>query len=118
MNTQAEFFKVVMKMVSFAWGGFGAAFGPLILLALFWRRVNLAGAVSGMVVGTVTCFVWKFVLSGYAADYPIFGLYELAPGFVLSFLVTVVVSLLTARPSAEMLAEFDRVDAETDRKQA
>ena len=118
MNQESDFFKAVMKMVSFAWGGFGAAFGPLILLALFWRRVNLAGAVSGMVVGTVTCFVWKFVLSGYAADYPIFGLYELAPGFVLSFAVTVVVSLLTARPSAEMLAEFDRVDAEADRKQA
>ena len=118
MNQESDFFKAVMKMVSFAWGGFGAAFGPLILLALFWRRVNLAGAVSGMVVGTVTCFVWKFVLSGYAADYPIFGLYELAPGFALSFAVTVVVSLLTARPSAEMLAEFDRVDAETDRKQA
>ena len=118
MNQESDFFKAVMKMVSFAWGGFGAAFGPLILLALFWRRVNLAGAVSGMVVGTVTCFVWKFVLSGYAADYPIFGLYELAPGFVLSFAVTVVVSLLTACPSAEMLAEFDRVDAETDRKQA
>ena len=118
MNQESDFFKAVMKMVSFAWGGFGAAFGPLILLALFWRRVNLAGAVSGMVVGTVTCFVWKFVLSDYAADYPIFGLYELAPGFVLSFAVTVVVSLLTARPSAEMLAEFDRVDAEADRKQA
>ena len=118
MNQESDFFKAVMKMVSFAWGGFGAAFGPLILLALFWRRVNLAGAVSGMVVGTATCFVWKFVLSGYAADYPIFGLYELAPGFALSFAVTVVVSLLTARPSAEMLAEFDRVDAETDRKQA
>ena len=118
MNQESDFFKAVMKMVSFAWGGFGAAFGPLILLALFWRRVNLAGAVSGMVVGTVTCFVWKFVLSGYAADYPIFGLYELAPGFALSFAVTVVVSLLTARPSAEMLAEFDRVDAEADRKQA
>ena len=118
MNQESDFFKAVMKMVSFAWGGFGAAFGPLILLALFWRRVNPAGAVSGMVVGTVTCFVWKFVLSGYAADYPIFGLYELAPGFVLSFVVTVVVSLLTVRPSAEMLAEFDRVDAEADRKQA
>ena len=117
MNQESDFFKAVMKMVSFAWGGFGAAFGPLILLALFWRRVNLAGAVSGMVVGTVTCFVWKFVLSGYAADYPIFGLYELAPGFVLSFAVTVVVSLLTARPSAEMLAEFDRATAEAPVRQ-
>ena len=71
MNTQSEFFKVVMKMVSFAWAGFGAAFGPLILLALFWRRTNLAGAVAGMVVGAVTCFVWKFVLSGYATAHPV-----------------------------------------------
>ena len=112
MNTQSEFFKVVMKMVSFAWGGFGASFGPLILLALFWRRVNLAGAVSGMVVGATTCFVWKFVLADYAAQYPIFGLYELAPGFLLSFAVTVLVSLLTAKPSKEITDEFDAVKAQ------
>ena len=109
MNTQGEFFKVVMKMVAFAWAGFGAAFGPLVLLSLFWRRTNLAGAVSGMVVGAVTCFVWKFVLADYASEYVIFGLYELAPGFILSFLTTVVVSLMTKRPSADVLAEFDRV---------
>ena len=110
MNTQSEFFKVVMKMVSFAWAGFGAAFGPLMLLALFWKRTNLAGAISGMVVGAVTCFVWKFVLADYAAQYPVFGLYELAPGFLLAFVVTVVVSLLTPKPSKEMLDEFDVVD--------
>ena len=112
MNTQSEFFKVVMKMVSFAWAGFGAAFGPLILLALFWRRTNLAGAVAGMVVGAVTCFVWKFVLSGYATAHPVFGLYELAPGFLLSFVATVVVSLVTKKPSQEMLDEFAAVDAD------
>ncbi|MGN0847236.1 MAG: sodium/proline symporter PutP [Kiritimatiellia bacterium] len=111
MNTESDFFKVVMKMVSFAWAGFGAAFGPLILLALFWRRINLPGAVSGMVTGAVTCFVWKFWLSGYAASYPIFGLYELAPGFVLSLVVTVVVTLVTKKPSAEIVAEFDRVES-------
>jgi len=109
LNTESEFFKVVMKMVSFAWAGFGAAFGPLILLALFWRRTNLAGAVSGMLVGAVTCFVWKFVLADQAAAHPIFGLYELAPGFVLAFVVTVVVSLLTKRPSADIVSEFDAV---------
>ena len=109
MNTQSEFFKVVMKMVSFAWAGFGAAFGPIILLALFWKRTNLAGAVAGMVVGAVTCFVWKFVLSDYASTYEIFGLYELAPGFLLAFIVTVIVSLMTKKPSAEMQAEFDCV---------
>ena len=109
MNTQSEFFKVVMKMVSFAWAGFGAAFGPLILLALFWRRTNLAGAVAGMVVGATTCFVWKFVLADYAATYEIFGLYELAPGFLFALVVTVIVSLLTEKPSQEMLDEFDEV---------
>ena len=109
MNTQSEFFKVVMKMVSFAWAGFGAAFGPLILLALFWKRTNLAGAVAGMVVGATTCFVWKFVLADYAAQYEIFGLYELAPGFLFALVTTVVVSLVTKNPSAEMLAEFDEV---------
>ena len=109
MDTQSEFFKVVMKMVSFAWAGFGAAFGPLILLALFWRRTNLAGAIAGMVTGATTCFVWKFVLADHAASYPIFGLYELAPGFVLAFAVTVAVSLLTKKPAPEITAEFDSV---------
>ena len=109
MNTQSEFFKVVMKMVSFAWAGFGAAFGPLILLALFWKRTNLAGAVAGMLVGATTCFVWKFVLADYASTCEIFGLYELAPGFLFSFVATVVVSLLTKAPSKEILDEFDAV---------
>ena len=112
MNTESDFFKVVMDMVSFAWGGFGAAFGPLILLALFWKRTNLAGAVAGMVVGAATCFVWKFVLADYAGTHEIFGLYELAPGFLFSFVTTVVVSLLTKKPSADMLEEFDKVAQE------
>ena len=110
MDQKSDFFAAVMKMVSFAWGGFGASFGPLILLALFWRRVNLAGAVSGMVVGATTCFVWKFVLAAkFAESCPVFGLYELAPGFVLSFVVTVVVSLLTKAPAKEITDVFDSV---------
>ena len=119
MNTQSEFFKVVMKMVSFAWAGFGAAFGPLILLALFWKRTNLAGAVSGMVVGAATCFFWKF--SGFAeaarqaSPDSIFNLYELAPGFFFALVVTVIVSLLTKKPSQEMLDEFDKVAKDTPR---
>lgn len=116
MNTQSEFFKVVMKMVSFAWAGFGAAFGPLILLALFWRRTNLAGAIAGMVVGATTCFVWKFIFAAdpnLVAAHPIFNLYELAPGFVLAFLTIVVVSLLTRRPSDEIIAEYDAVAQKT-----
>ncbi len=62
-----------------------------------------------MVVGAVTCFVWKFVLADCASTYAIFGLYELAPGFILSFLTTVVVSLAAKRPSDDIVAEFDRV---------
>ncbi len=68
-----------------------------------------------MVVGTVVCFVWKFVLAANAdlvAAHPIFGLYELAPGFVLAFVATVVVSLVTPKPSAEIADEFDKVRAE------
>lgn len=102
MDTSSDFFKVVMKMVSFAWAGFGAAFGPLILLALFWRRTTLAGAVAGMVVGAVTCFIWKFVLAANAslvAAYPIFALYELAPGFIFAFIAIVVVSFFTKKPA-------------------
>lgn len=111
LNTEGDFFKVVMKMVSFAWGGFGASFGPLILLSLYWRRLNLSGAVAGMVTGAVTCFVWKFVLAErFAGTCEIFELYELAPGFLLSFIVTIAVSLLTAKPSDEVVAEFDAVD--------
>lgn len=112
MDTSSDFFKVVMKMVSFAWAGFGAAFGPLILLALFWRRTTLAGAVAGMVTGAVTCFVWKFVLSSNAAlvaAHPILALYELAPGFVLSLVVTIAVSLVSKKPAQEIIDEFDRV---------
>ena len=113
MNTESDFFKVVMKMVSFAWAGFGASFGPLILLALFWKRVNLTGAVAGMVTGAVTCFVWKFVLAAnYAESCPIFGLYELAPGFLFALVVTVVFSLITKKPSDEIIAEFNKVDSE------
>jgi sodium/proline symporter len=112
MDTSSDFFKVVMKMVSFAWAGFGAAFGPLILLALFWKRTTLSGAVAGMVTGAVTCFVWKFVLSSNVAlvdAHPVFGLYELAPGFVLSLMVTIAVSLVSKKPAQEIIDEFNRV---------
>ncbi len=111
MNSESSFFAFVMKIVSFAWAGFGASFGPVILLGLFWKRTNLAGAVAGMVTGAVTCFVWKFVLAANFSA-PVFGMYELLPGFILAFVLTVVVSLLTKKPSAEIIAEFESVDKE------
>jgi sodium/proline symporter len=112
MDTTSDFFKVVMKMVSFAWAGFGAAFGPLMILALFWRRTTLIGAISGMITGAATCFIWKFVLASNAslvAKYPIFALYELAPGFFLAFIVTLVASLISKKPSVSICEAFDKV---------
>jgi sodium/proline symporter len=112
MDTTSDFFKVVMKMVSFAWAGFGAAFGPLMILALFWRRTTLIGSISGMITGAATCFIWKFVLASNAslvAKYPIFALYELAPGFFLAFIVTLVASLISKKPSASICEAFDKV---------
>ena len=117
MDTSSDFFKVVMKMVSFAWAGFGAAFGPLILLSLFWKRTTLAGAIAGMVTGAATCFVWKFVLAANASlsdAYPILGLYELAPGFFFSFVATVAVSMITKKPSACVCNAFERVSSASD----
>ena len=98
----------VFKIVSFAWAGFGATFGPIVLLALFWKRSTLQGALSGMVVGGIMVFVWKFLIAPMGG---IFGIYELLPAFVLALLVNVVVSLVTPAPSADVLATFDEVNA-------
>ncbi len=88
----------ILELVGFAWAGFGAAFGPVILLALFWRRLTNWGALTGMVVGGVTVFVW-----------PLFGtgLYEIVPGFALNLIVAVVVSRFTWKPNEEIDREFD-----------
>jgi len=98
----------VFRIVSFAWAGFGAAFGPVVLLALFWRRSNLQGAVAGMVAGAVSIFVWKFLIAPLGG---IFAVYELLPAFVIGMLVNVIVSLATKAPSDEILTEFDEVKA-------
>lgn len=110
-NDKSAFYNVVMSMVSFAWAGFGAAFGPVILLALFWKRTNIFGAAAGMVVGAVTAIVWKFVLAENFPEVTIFKLYEIVPGFVLSLITIVVISLLTKAPSKEITDEFDKVVA-------
>lgn len=104
----------VFKIVSFAWAGFGATFGPIVLLALFWKRSTLQGALSGMVVGGIMVFVWKFLIAPMGG---IFGIYELLPAFVLALLVNVVVSLVTPAPSADVLATFDKVNARLANKE-
>ncbi len=98
--------ETVFGLVAYAWAGFGATFGPIMLLSLWWRRMTRTAAVAGMVVGAVTVVVWKNLPGG-----GIFDLYEMVPGFVLSWLVIVVVSLLSPAPAPKILQEFDTVRA-------
>ncbi len=93
----------VLELVSYAWGGFGATFGPIILLSLSWRRMTRLGALAGIIAGGVTVIVWKNLSGG------IFELYEIVPGFLLSVVAIVAVSLAGAPPSREIQEEFARV---------
>ena len=106
----------IMSLVSFAWSGFGAAFGPIMILALFWKRINAKGALAGMLTGFIVDVVWNtFFNAGgiipglLKADWCVWnsGLYELLPAFILALIAAVVVSLLTEEPSEEMQKEFD-----------
>ena len=96
----------IMALVSNAWGVFGAAFGPAILLSLFWKRFNFAGAAAGIVVGAVVDIAWLNWLSGT-------GLYELLPGFLAGLLAAVVVTLATKAPGKDVEALFDASVAAT-----
>ena len=98
----------IFGITAFAWAGFGAAFGPLMLFSLFWKRTTRAGAIAGMVAGGAMVFFWRGVLKPMGG---VWGIYELLPAFLFSALVIVVVSLLTRKPSADMDSEFDRVKA-------
>lgn len=90
----------ILKLVSFAWAGFGASFEPIILLSLYWRKLTAAGAISGMIVGAVTVIFWgNSALSE--------TVYEIIPGFILNIIVTAVISLLTYKPNKEIDREFD-----------
>ena len=99
----------VFRVVSFAWAGFGAAFGPVMLTALFWKRSNKWGAMAGLVVGAVMVFVWKFKIAPIGG---IFGIYELLPAFICAFVAIIIVSLVTGTPEKEVIEEFEAVKAE------
>lgn len=98
----------VFNIVSFAWAGFGAAFGPVMLFSLFWKRTNKYGAIAGMVTGGVMVFVWKYLIAPLGG---VWAIYELLPAFVISCIVIVVVSLCTKAPSDEIVKEFEEVKA-------
>ena len=98
----------VLALVAFAWAGFGSAFGPIVLLSLFWRRLTMAGAAVGMVAGAVVAFVWGQFEPDVAIG--LFGeqhLYEIIPGFVTCLVLAVVVSLITPQPPVKAMEEFD-----------
>lgn len=99
----------VFRIVSFAWAGFGATFGPVMLTALFWKRSNKYGAIAGMIAGAVMVFVWKFGISNLGGA---FAIYELLPAFVFALIIIVAVSLLTPAPEKEIVQEFESVQAE------
>lgn len=94
----------VFRVVSFAWAGFGAAFGPTMLMALFWKRSNKWGALAGMLTGGVMVFVWKFLIAPLGG---VWAIYELMPAFLAALAVHVVVSLLTPAPEKELVAAFE-----------
>jgi len=96
----------VFRVVSFAWAGFGAAFGPVMLLALFWKKSTRGGATAGMFAGGVMVFVWKYLIAPIGG---VFAIYELLPAFVIALLVNIVVSLVTFQPSMEVQHTFDEV---------
>ncbi|MCL6240066.1 MULTISPECIES: sodium/proline symporter PutP [Acinetobacter] len=95
----------VLGLVAYAWAGFGAAFGPLIILSLLWKRMTLNGAIIGMIVGAVTVIVWKNYLGHL-------GLYEIIPGFIFSAISIVVVSLLGKAPEADVVERFEKAEAQ------
>jgi sodium/proline symporter len=94
----------VLGLVSYAWAGFGAAFGPAILLSLYWKRMNRNGALAGIILGGLTVVIWKQLSGG------IFDLYEIIPGFILATVAIIAVSLMTEEPEAALQAQFDEVE--------
>ena len=91
----------ILDMVAYAWAGFGAAFGPALLMSLFWKRTTRRGVIAGIIVGGVTVLVWK--------QLALFGLYEIVPGFVFALIAIYIVSKLDAEPEREILETFDKV---------
>ena len=105
----------VFRIVSFAWAGFGATFGPIVLCSLFWKRANKWGALAGLVSGAVTVFVWKFaVRTAFAGT--VLDIYELLPAFLVALVFIVAVSLLTPAPENEVTDTYEAVKAEMKAK--
>lgn len=94
----------IFNIVAFAWAGFGAAFGPVMLASLFWKRTTLSGAICGMIAGGIMVFVWKYMVRPMGGAW---NIYELLPAFVVSALIIIIVSLSTKKPSKELIEDFE-----------
>ena len=101
----------IFGLVSYAWAGFGATFGPLVLLALYWKGMTAKGAIAGLITGFISVVLWHNMS---ASVHPIFGLYEIVPGFVICLLFSVIVSFLDKNKDKEMLAQFDKYKQMSD----
>lgn len=95
---------VIFTVVSYAWAGLGASFGPLTLFSLYWRRTTKQGAIAGMLTGAATVLIWHNLIKPLGG---VFGIYELLPAFLLGCLAIFVVSKLTPEPSKEIYDDFD-----------
>ena len=102
ISGKSEFATSIMDMVSNAWGGFGSAFGPVIILSLFWKRFTYKGAIAGVVTGALVDVLWLIFFTNST------GIYELLPGFVAGALAAVIVTLIDKKPSEEVVAIFDK----------
>ena len=91
----------ILDMVAYAWAGFGAAFGPALLMSLFWRRTTKAGVIAGIIIGGSTVLIWK--------QFNFLGLYEIVPGFIFALIAIYVVSKMTTEPDKDILKTFDKV---------
>ena len=95
----------VLKLVEFAWAGFGSAFGPVVLLSLFWKRMTSSGAMAGMLTGAITVFAWKACLP-QASEWA--QIYEMIPGFMFAAIAIIIVSLLSAKPDEAITDTFEK----------
>lgn len=102
---------VIFTVVSFAWAGFGATFGPIMLFSLFWKRTTREGAIAGMISGALMVFIWKLIIKPVGG---VFGIYELLPAFLTSCIFIVIVSLMTKEPDETMKLEFEQAKAYKD----
>lgn len=97
----------ILTLVGFAWGGFGAAFGPIVLLSLYWRKLTWQGTLSGMIGGAITVFAWKYIIAAtLGKTIAFFTLYEILPGAIVNFVLCIVVSRMTYKFNPEIDSEF------------